>query len=172
MWVALSNTAMSSVIRLSWQYSESTSSCCPHSWHMALEFLPWLDHVMHWEHMSVVPQGSLTELQVAAGVVGVVLIISELGPAACALLTAAEVVWEFFSCFCLSWDFSISSALWTAAGGVKRTAHWHCSAGKSMSTAFRQCCLLKSTMLQNHRDARDWTGLYTRCRWTYGLRCP
>lgn len=54
-----------------------------------------------------VPQGALAELQVAAGVIRIVLIVGQLGPAASALLTAAEMGWKFFSCFGLSYDFSI-----------------------------------------------------------------
>lgn len=72
---------------------------------------------------NVVPQGALAELQVAARVIRIVLIVGKLGPAASAFFTAAEMGWEFLSCFGLSYDFSIRSALRTVAGRVIGKAH-------------------------------------------------
>lgn len=78
---------------------------------------------MGTDSVGWVPQGALAELQVAAGVIRIVLIVGQLGPAASALLTAAEMGWEFFSCFGLSYDFSIRSALRAVAGRVIGKAH-------------------------------------------------
>lgn len=83
----------------------------------------WADHPVQWEETRWVPQGALAELQVAAGVIRIVLIIGQLGPAASAFFTAAEMGWKFFSCFRLSYDFSIGSALGTGAARVIGKAH-------------------------------------------------
>lgn len=91
---------------------------------------------------NVVPQGALAELQVAACVIRIVLIVGKLGPAASALFTAAEMGWKFFSCLRLSYDFSLRSALRTAAGRGIGKAHWYCNRGKQTGATNLQAMLL------------------------------